>query len=156
MCGTLAAELRSVNTACLTFEVRRGRRKSAGPAGRMINRTWKRARWFAVGPRLDRGVRAHSVRTVRGQCLAGPVLRLETGRAAHRGESWMVRHRRAECRIAEKIEAALASWCTRRCLRRAALVPRARRTILALHDRTRHLPPPRLQPSPVPIRGQGR
>ena len=35
---------------CLTFEVRRGRRQSARPGGRMINLTWSRAWWFAVGP----------------------------------------------------------------------------------------------------------
>ena len=41
----------------LTFEVRRDRRQSARPGGRMISLTWSRAWWFAVGPRLDRGVR---------------------------------------------------------------------------------------------------
>ena len=56
--GRCSHGLRGHGALCaLTFEVRRGRRQSAGPAGRMINLTWRRARWFAVGPRLDRGVR---------------------------------------------------------------------------------------------------
>ena len=42
-------------------EVRRGRRQSAGLAGRRINLTWRRARWFAVGHRLDRGVKRHLI-----------------------------------------------------------------------------------------------
>ena len=49
-------------TRWLTFEVRRGRRRSAGPAGGMINSTRRRAWCFAVGPRLDRGVRPRSWR----------------------------------------------------------------------------------------------
>ena len=57
----------------LTFEVRRGRRRSAGPAGRMISTTWRRARCFAVGPRLDRGVRP---RVVSGTCQGLEVLKL--------------------------------------------------------------------------------
>jgi hypothetical protein len=41
------------------FEVRRDRRRSARPGGGMIDNARSRAWCFAVGPRLDRGVRRH-------------------------------------------------------------------------------------------------
>jgi hypothetical protein len=47
------------NSRSLTFELRRDRRQSARPGGGMINLTWSRAWRFAVGPRLERGVRRH-------------------------------------------------------------------------------------------------
>ena len=50
---------------CLTFELRRDRRQSARPGGGMINLTWSRAWWFAVGPRLERGVRPRSAAVAR-------------------------------------------------------------------------------------------
>ena len=46
----------------LTFELRRGQRQSARPGGGMINLTWSRAWRFAVGPRLERGVRRRWLR----------------------------------------------------------------------------------------------
>jgi hypothetical protein len=48
---------RVCNLRSLTFELRRGRRQSARPGGWMITITRSRAWWFAVGPRLERGVR---------------------------------------------------------------------------------------------------
>ena len=42
---------------CLTFELRRDRRRDARPDGCMIDKGGRRAWWLAVGPRLERRVR---------------------------------------------------------------------------------------------------
>src|SRR5438876_5281546 len=46
---------------CLTFELRRDRRYCAWPARRIMYQGASRAKCNAVGPRLERGVRPHSL-----------------------------------------------------------------------------------------------
>ena len=58
MCGTLTVGLRSVNTACLTFELSGRRRQDARPGlAKMYRVPPDRAWWPAVGAPLERGVR---------------------------------------------------------------------------------------------------
>jgi len=58
---------------CLTFELRRDRRRDARPGGWMISEAGRRAWWLAVGPRLERGVRQRHARCAPVESVPRPL-----------------------------------------------------------------------------------